>query len=165
MRPTRQSQGYMLLEATVAILVLGIVSLAIHGATRQAIQSRAQAQDFTHAAFLMEDYLSTLELNKQVATGEWEGTFEGHTNRFSYVCTIRPAYIPSIVVNTSDDPAQPIYHEESYPADSSFMLHVALTARWTRGEIPFEETIETLLPPTQLYIPSDVAAPVEVGNE
>ena len=165
MSQTRHSHGYMLLEATVAILVLGIVSLAIHGATRQAIQSRAQAQDFTHAAFLMEDYLSTLELNKQVMTGEWEGTFEGHANRFSYVCTIRPAYIPPIMVNISDDPAQPIYKEEAYPAESSFLLHVTLTARWTRGEIPFEETIETLLPPSQLYVPIDVAAPVELGNE
>ena len=156
------SRGYMLLETTVAILVLGIVAVAIHGATRQSIQTRGQAQDFTKVAFLMEDFLAKLETQHLVVEGERKGTFDEYGKRFDFHCVIRPVLIPAPVINTSNDPEQPAMLVAELPAESSFLVHVALTVTWNRGEMPFEETIETLLPPSQLHIPEPLV-PIDEG--
>ena len=161
---TMNARGYMLLETTVAIVVLGIVSLAIHGVTRQAVQTRAQSQDYTRVAFLMEDYIAKLEMEPKLVEGLREGVFEAEGRRFSYTCTIQPHTLPPLIINTSQDPATPTMETFSYPTDSSFLVHVALTVRWTRGTIPFEETMETLLPPEKLFIPLDVPAPATEGE-
>ena len=159
------SRGYMLLETTVAILILGIVAIGIHGATQQAIQTRGQSQDFTQVRFLMEDYMAKLTLQRQVMEEFREGVFDQDEGRFSYECTIRPVVIPPPLIPSTQDSSTLISLEGAYPEDSSFMVHIALTVKWTRGTIPFEETIETLLHPNQLYIPEDLLPLDIVGFE
>lgn len=152
----RSTRGYILIETTVAVVVLGISAITIQGVIRQAIQTRGQVQDFTHVRFLMEDYMARLELQPYVFAGTGEGVFDEGDGRFRYTYTIRAVNVP-----VPELPAPPGLRAEdiarfTYDAGASRLVHVALTVRWRRGQMDFEETIETLLRQAKLYTPSDV---------
>ena len=151
----RSTSGYILIETTVAIVVLGISAITIHGVIRQAIQTRGQVQDFTHVRFLMEDYMARLELQPYLYAGTGDGMFEEGEGRFRYSYRIRPVRVPvpELPVPSGIDPGE--FSRFKYHPGASYLVHVALTVRWTRGQMEFEDTIETLLPQAKLYVPPD----------
>mgnify|MGYP001165986907 CR=1 FL=1 len=149
----RSKRGYILIETTVAMVVLGISSITIHGVVRQSILTRGQAQDFTQVRLLMEDYMARLELQPYLFPGVEQGTFDDGSGRFGYTHRIRVVGVPvpelPIPSNTPADEVRDFRYER----DASLLVHVALTVRWKRGGMDFEETIETLLPQSKLYVP------------
>lgn len=155
MRRARNTAGYILIETTVAVVVLGISAITIHGVIRQAIQTRGQVQDYTHVRLLMEDYMARLELQPYVFAEEGDGVFEEGEGRFKYSYVIEAIDVPEPVLplprGTIDGNVAPF----KYQAGASKLIRVAITTRWSRGQMDFEETLETLLPQGRLYVPRD----------
>ncbi len=150
---SRSTHGYILIETTVAIVVLGISAITIQGVVRQAIQTRGQAQDFTHVRFLMEDYMTRLEVQPYVFAGTGDGVFEEGGGRFRYTYEIRRANVPVPEMPIPDGLRPEEFSRFTYESRATYFVHVGLTVRWTRGQMEFEETIETLLPQAKLYVP------------
>jgi type II secretory pathway pseudopilin PulG len=150
---SRSKHGYILIETTVAIVVLGISAITIQGVVRQAIQTRGQVQDFTHVRFLMEDYMARLELQPYVFAGIGDGVFEEGAGRFRYTYEIRPVNVPVPDMPIPDGLRPEELTRFTYESRATYLVHVGLTVRWTRGQMDFEETIETLLPQAKLYVP------------
>ena len=146
-------RGYILIETTVAMVVLGISAITIHSVIRQSIQTRGQVQDFTHVRFLMEDYLARIELQPYVFEGEVSGVFDEGDGRFSYRHEIREVEVPVPPTpqprNVPAEEVKPFKHLKT----AECMIHLSLTVRWSRGGMDFVETMETLLPQKKLWDP------------
>lgn len=149
----RSQNGYILIEATVAIVVLGISALTINGAVRQAILTRGQSQDYTQVHLLMEAFLAEKELQPLVFVDNGEGTFNDGSGRYSYVYSVRPVALP--VPNfppraTAAGEAMPPFR---FDKTTDRLVRISITTFWTRGQMQFEETMEVLVSQDQLYVP------------
>ncbi|MFP6583850.1 MAG: type II secretion system protein [Candidatus Hydrogenedentota bacterium] len=153
MRHRHARAGYILIETTVAIVVLGISAITIHGVVRQAILTRGQVQDYTQVRLLMEEFLTEKELQPLVFVEQGEGVFQDGSGRFGYTYSITPVPVPRPQfpprIATNGEPLKTF----RYIDGASRLIRISITTYWSRGQLPFEETMEVLLPEDKLYVP------------
>jgi type II secretory pathway pseudopilin PulG len=154
-RRIENQQGYILIEATVAMVVLSIGALMVHGTMRQSTQTLGQSEDFTQAQLLLSSLMNEIELQPELVEGKKSGWFEEREGRFQYEYTIRKVSIPLPKVpkpvvdpNSINQP-----RKITFNARDKYLLHVRTVITWTRAGREFEESLETLLNGRQLYVP------------
>lgn len=151
----RRCAGYILLETMVALVVLGAGSYAVHGTIRQAMITRAQAQDYTQARFLLEQVIGTVELPRRIRVETQSGRFEGDFSRFAWEYQVKTIDIPKPTGPraVSGDSGR----QRSSPAEYSvkFLVHIRATVSWVRMGQSFEESFETLFNPSKLLAEHD----------
>lgn len=145
--------GYILLETTVALVLLGMGVYAIHGAIRQAIVTRGQAQDYTQARFLLERVIAEVEIQPALQQGSKQGRFEAPLDRFEWRHEIRKIRIPKPegAINVGALLAGDDSGQFEYPIE--YLLRVRATVTWKRAGHAFSESFETLIDPTKLWLP------------
>lgn len=148
----RAGGGYILLEATVALLLLSIGAYAAHGVIRQAIETRGQAQDYTTVRFLLEQLIAQAELQRELVDTQREGTFTGEYDRFSWTYTVRRVNLPP--PPAPEDPWGGYRAERpfQYSPLTSYIVHVSATVTWRRAGREYSETMETLLTPYRRWL-------------
>ncbi len=156
------SRGYILVEAAVAMAVLSIGMLGIHGAMRETGITGAQARDFTQARFLLERLIVETELQPMLVEGTETGEFEGALSRFRWRRTISKVTAPpppELLVKPpwlGRRPGAPSGPPRRFGAmRSPYLGKISATVRWTRNGRPFERTVETLFSPEKLYVPPE----------
>ena len=144
--------GYILLEATVAMVVLGAGAYAVHGAIRQALITRAQAQDYTHARFLLERLIAEREIQPELKPGTDSGRFTGEWNRFDWQYQVRMVYVPlpsKPPINPT--PRKPGERPIAFEYSIKHIMHIRATVSWVRSGRSFSESIETLFNPSKFW--------------
>ncbi|PCJ62454.1 MAG: hypothetical protein COA73_06390 [Candidatus Hydrogenedentota bacterium] len=145
-----RSRGYILIEATVAMVILSMGAVTVHSVLRQGVLTRGQAQDYTSAQFVMDELIAKIELLPALETGTKEGVFDEYGGRFSYRYTIRKVNVPF---------PKPIPHPTQknrivgIPESKSFLVHVHADVFWSRGGVPFQASRETLYGPGRYFQP------------
>lgn len=144
--------GYILLEALVALTLLGVISYSIHGTFQQALMTRGQAQDYTRARFLLEKVVADQQLQPLVVERADDGFFDGEENdRFQWEYQIKKIRLPKPPEPTTPPPPGTSRPPFRYPLDGGFLVHIVATVSWTRGGQEFSESIETLFSPQKLW--------------
>ena len=149
----RAKGGYILLEATVALVVLGVGVFAIHGTLRESLLTRGQAQDVTQARFLLQQVISQVEMQPKIPAGKKSGRFEGDLARFEWEYNVRTVNVPppKAPPENYDRTQSGARARLQYKVD--FILHIRATVSWTRGGRPYSESVETLFNPFKLWEP------------
>lgn len=146
--------GYILLETIVAMGVLSIGMVAIHGALRQAILTRGQAEDYTTARFLLEEVAAKKEVELELIEGSDRGRFPKPYSRFRYEWEIKKVEVPLPPVPPNLPPEVAAHVKEELEKNKFIgKLHVKI--HWTRAGMPFDAVGETLLRPGQLWFPQE----------
>jgi len=154
-RTLKRTAGYILIEAMMAMALLSIGMLTIHGAIRQTIIVRGQARDYTQARLLIEDILARIEIQAkgpnqpQLMESSDSGRFKGDLSRFSWKWTISKIDVPLPPM----PPDTPPEIAEAFELTVSYVTKVDVTVSWKRSGRRFKETFETLLPPETLWLP------------
>ncbi len=146
----RRSAGYIFVETVVAMGVLSLSILVIQGALRQAILTRAQAQDYTTARFLLEQVAGEQALLFQQPEGSGSGQFPPPYDAYAYEWKIERVDIPLPERAANLPPEARAQFEENF-LDYMGMLTVRVT--WKRGGAEFEARGETLLRPDLIWLP------------
>lgn len=158
MTDTRPKKGgYILIETLTAMAVLSISVLAINGAMRQAAITNALARDYTHARFVLEQVVASVELKPVIRARSESGRYSGELShyRWEYEVDLVEMPVPSVSVNP-DNPAHAELLRRVAEEGSQLELPVQriprITARvsWQRGGIEFTETVQTLMEPGRL---------------
>ncbi len=147
-RRKHSRSGYILVEATTALVILSIGAYAIHASLRQAVITRGQAEDYTHVRFLLGRVLAELEKQPLVEAGTESGTFEAPFERFSWTSEVRRADLPYPTFVGGPVPSDPAF---TYTDGLDYLVHVKATVSWARAGSPFSESLETLLRPEKLW--------------
>ncbi len=148
----RNQSGYILFEATLALVLLTVGAYSVHGVIRQAVLTRGQAQDYTSAKFLLEQLVADVEFQPLVMPEKHEGRFEGEYERFSWSTEVNKIEIPKpegpliSLGGGGPDPAE-------LKLQSPALAHVIAKITWQRGGRTFTETMETLFDYKKLWIP------------
>jgi len=145
-----RNRGYILIETMVAMGVLGITMLTIQQAIREAMLTRAMAEDMTTARFLLEEVMNGLILLPELEEGADRGDFGAEFPRFRYEWQVTKVEVPR--------PELPEEVPEQMRANltrqyKGFMPKVTVTVFWTRLGDTREAKGQTLLPPEQLWMP------------
>lgn len=153
-RPFR-TEGYILLESVVAMVVLSLGIYAVHGTIRQAIITRGQSEDYTRVQFLLEQVMAQAALQPRLTEGRDGGFFEQSDRRFVWQYTIRKVDVPKPKFGNAqafglDDPSDVVL-----PAP--YLAHVHATITWKRAGREFSESMETLYNPNKLWLPPEVS--------
>ncbi len=148
----RRNRGYILLEATVAMVILSLGAVTVHSVLRQGVLTRGQAQDYASAQFLMDELLSEVDLRPALQAESQQGVFDEYAGRFSYRYTIRKVAVPYPEPKSSRDPKK---RPQGVPPERAFMVHVHADVQWTRGGEPFLVSRETLYGPDRYFQPSE----------
>ena len=146
----RPNRGYILVETMVAMGVLSISMLTIQQAVREAMLTRAMAEDLTTARFLMEEIMNGLILLPELEEGSSRGDFGAEFSRFSYAWQVSTAEVPR--------PELPEFVPEQMRESltrqyKGHIPKVTVTVTWTRLGQEREITAQTLRPPEQLWMP------------
>lgn len=143
------NRGYILLETTVALLILSVGAYAVHGAFQQAAIARGQAADYTEARFLLEQTLSEIEAKPLIEAGAATGTFDDPHDRFRWSSEVRklPLPAPRDLRSRTKQPFR-------YPKGRDYLVRIAVTVTWERAGQSFSESLETLLGPERLWEPN-----------
>lgn len=147
-RPTSLS-GYILLEASVGLVVLSIGVFVVQGTLRDALRTRGQAQDFTQASLLLNQIVADLEAERELIEHAKDGQFPGQLDRFSWRYEVRRVDVP---VPPAPPPPEGVTVVEKKPP-AEWLAHVIVTVNWERSGIPFERSVETLLRTERLWQP------------
>jgi hypothetical protein len=148
----RWNRGYILLEATVAMVVLSLGAVTVHAVLRQGVLTRGQAQDYVSVQFLMDELISEIELRPALQAESRSGTFEEYGGRFNYRYTIRKVTVPYPKPAPSPDPKK---RPRGIPPERSFMVHVRADVLWSRGGVPFQVSREMLYGPDRYFQPAE----------
>ncbi len=146
--------GYIFVETLVSMGILSISMIVIQDAVRQAIITRAQAQDYTTARFLMEKVLAERTLIYEQPEGEGNGVFDAPFERFSYDWKVSRVEVPKPPMPPDMTP------EEIKQFNETFRGHIGkltVDVYWNRAGLPFEVKAETLLNPGKVWIPPEQA--------
>jgi len=155
-RLRRDIQGYILIEATVAMVVLSVGAMMVHGTMRQSIMTLGQSDDFTQARFLLGSLMSEIELQPELLEGKKTGVFARNDGRFNYEYTIRKIEIPLPKAPAKvKDPRTNENKKIEFNPQDMYLLHVRSVVKWSRGGRQFEESLETLLDGRLLYVPPE----------
>lgn len=144
--------GYILVESTVAMVVLGIGIFTVHGVMRQALITKGQAEDYTHVRHLAERIKADLDLQPILVEGRRAGRFDPPYQRFTWEYEIRRVGLPG--------PGEPSRRQPdageapfSYVPEGGYLAHVAVTISWQRARQGFRESFVTLYGPEKLWLP------------
>jgi hypothetical protein len=147
-RRVQAARGYILLEVTVALILLSVGAYAIHSAFQQAAMARGQAEDYTRVRFLLEQVLGDLDAKPVLEEGAANGVFDEPNGRFRWSWRIQKVMLP-LLRPEGHPTAKPF----RYPIGLDFVVHVEATVEWERGGQTFSESMETLLGPERLWEP------------
>ena len=146
------TSGYVMVETVVAMGLLSISMVAIHGAVRQTVIARGQAEDYTVARFLLEETVAKKELLPEVLEGRGGGGFPAPFSRFRHEWEITRVTLPR-------PPIPPGFPPERYQElERRFMKYIGklrVRIMWTRAGQDFEVVGVTLLRPGQLWTPPE----------
>lgn len=146
--------GYILFEATLALVLLTVGAYAVHGVIRQAVLTRGQAQDYTSAKFLLEQLIADVEFQPFVTPETHEGRFEDEFDRFSWSTEVRKIEIPK-PEGPLDELGGAAPDAGELKLQSPALAHVRAMVTWQRGGQTFTETMETLFDYKKLWIPPE----------
>jgi hypothetical protein len=144
-------RGYLLFESIVAIAVLSVGIVGINAAFRQALLTRAIADDYTRAAFLLDRVITPLTLQPVLAVGTDEGDFgrDDALRRFRWETRIEKVDVPL--------PELPPELQENYrlqiEREAGAMARITATVTWTRAGSTYTRTAATLFPGSRLWAP------------
>jgi len=148
----RCNQGYILLEAMVAMVVLSLGAVMVHSVLRQGVLTRGQAQDYASVQFLMDGLMADIELRPALQAESRSGAFDEYDGRFTYRYTIRKVAVPYPKPTPSSNPKK---RPRGIPPDRSFMVHVRADILWSRGGVPFRVSREMLYGPDRYFQPAE----------
>jgi type II secretory pathway pseudopilin PulG len=144
----RKSEGgYLLLETVVAMAVLSIAILGVNAALREALVTRAQARDYTHARFLLEEVMSRYELMDVVQETREAGDFGEEHPRFRYEVVIEAEEIPL----PEEVGALPEAYRQQIEQMQQPLGKVTATIYWTRSGQPFQRQATTFVRPSRFW--------------
>jgi Tfp pilus assembly protein PilV len=89
-----RSQGFTLIEALMAGMILTASTLVITGSVNTSIKAAARARDNQRAAILLDELMAKIDLigpYRLSTEGPFEGDFEGADAKFSWQLEIEPA--------------------------------------------------------------------------
>jgi len=132
------SEGYILLESAVALVLLSIGTYAVHGTIQQAITARGQAQDYTQARFLLEGLVAEIEQQPEVPELQRKGQFPAPNDRFSWSYSVRRVNLPL------PEPT-PLANGSTVRYTTRYLGHVNARIEWERRGQPDSESFETLI--------------------
>lgn len=147
-----KSRGYILVEAIVSMGLLSLGMIAINGAVRQAIITRAQAQDYTIARILLEQVAAEQEIELEVVEGSGAGVFPEPNARFSYEWKITAVTLPTPELPQNLPPEISTEFNQSLQR-ANRIGKLAVKIKWSRMGLDFEAEGQTLLRPGQLWVP------------
>lgn len=147
----RNRDGYILIEAAVAMVLLSIGALTVHGTIQEAVRTRGQAQDYTRARFLLEQVLADLEIQPELAEHSGRGRFEGEHARFSWDYRVRRVNVPLPGRPLRPPPKDKKIQKFQYSEGEGYLGHLRATVSWTRSGRAFSESYETLIGPDSLW--------------
>jgi len=147
--------GYILVEAAVAMVLLGLGSFAVHSTIQEAVRTRGQAQDYTHARFLLERLVADLEMQPELYEKRRQGQFEGEYDRFSWAYRVKRVDVPIPTSHLVPWPKGKGPKKFEYLKGADYLGHVEATVAWTRGGQAFSETVQTLIVTDKLWQPPD----------
>ncbi len=157
-RRTQSQRGYILVEAAVALVLLSVGSMTIHRTIQEAIRTRGQAQDFTHARFLLTQVVSELEVQPELVESTAQGRFDEEYSRFSWTYEVRRVNFPMPAAPLQPPPKGSGQNQGiQFVQGQNYLAHVMATVSWTRSGTEFTESYETLLGPAKLWQPPRVA--------
>ncbi len=144
------SHGFILLETLVAMVVLSIGVVAVNRALHEALIARAQARDYTHARFMLEQLMSELEMQPLLVEGTASGNFGKAHPRFGWdrrvdKVTLPPPQLPGTVTQQM---------RQKFVPPVTYLAQVTVTVRWTRAGRQFAETAQTIVSDSRLYVPT-----------
>lgn len=142
----RGQDGYIMLEAAVALVLLTAGVYAVHGTIQQAIEARGQARDYTQVRFLLEEVLADVEMQPKLVEHEERGRFDPPHERFSWSYAVRRIDLP-----LPEIPEELTEGGIEFPVE--YLAHVTATVTWTRGGREYSESFETLFSPEKLWQP------------
>ena len=142
--------GYIFVETVVAMGVLSISVLVVQAALRQGILTRAQAQDYTTARFLLEQVAGEQALLFQQPEGSGSGDFKPPYDNYHYEWKIEKVDIP---IPESVGNLPPEQREEFEKRIVDYMGKLSVRVTWKRGGAEMEALGETLLRPDLLWMP------------
>ncbi len=148
----KKNAGYIFVETIVAMGVLSLSTLVIQGALRQAILTRAQAQDYTTARFLLEQVAGEQALLFQQPEGSGSGTFSAPYEAYAYSWKRERLDIPYPDRVGSLFPEERLRFEEKFV---KYMGKLTVTVTWQRAGAAFEARGETLLRTDLLWLPPE----------
>lgn len=151
-QPVRSMPGYILLECLMALSILSIGTIVIHRDLRETIAVRGQAQDYTHARFLLEQLVAKLELQPMLMEKSASGRFEGSLSRFSWKWKVSKVELPMPPI----PPEIPPEEAARLKLNAPHLTRIEATVSWKRSGRRFEETVETLWDPEKLYVPKEL---------
>ena len=145
----KASNGWILIETLVALVVLSIGIVAANRALGESLFTRAMAQDYTQARFFLEQVMSELELQPVLAENSTgKGDFGKDFPRFNYKWAVTrydlpvPRIPPEILLNFPNGVQLPV----------PYLGKISVTVSWTRREQTFTRTVETLIGPERLFV-------------
>lgn len=154
---SRRSQalgGYILVEATVALVLLSVGSMTVHRTIQEAIRTRGQAQDYTHARFLLTQIVAGLEIQPELLEHSEQGQFSGKHSRFSWAYRVQRVSFPMPRGPLRPPPKGAKQGRNiEYVDGQDYLAHVHASVSWIRSGRAFSESYETLLGPDHLWQP------------
>lgn len=153
-----RTAGYILVDATVAMIVLSAGIVAIQSGMRQTLHLRGLARDYTEARFLLESLVAELGLQAKHAEHSKSGRFPGEHSRFRWHYTVSRSEVPKPRIPPDMPP------DQVRVLNSAFLTRITVTISWTRGDEEYEETAETLLSPNRLFLPEEEMLRYRRGN-
>ena len=146
----RKRAGYIFVETVVAMGVLSISVLVVQAALRQGILTRAQAQDYTTARFLLEQVAGEQALLFQQPEGSGSGDFDAPYDNYHFEWNIEKVDIP---IPEAVGTLPPEQREEFEKRIVDHMGKLTVRITWRRGGAEMEALGETLLRPDLFWMP------------
>ena len=145
--PTHRKEGWVLLETLVALVLLSVGVLAINRALREAMQTRAIAQDYTTARFLLEEKMGELDMQPSLNEGgNASGDFGNEHPRFSFSWSVAKVDVPIPPIPAE---LQPFFLEPPQLPEPH-LGRISVTIKWTRTGREYDATAETLIASNRL---------------
>lgn len=142
--------GYLMVEAIVAMGLLSITMVTIHAGMRQAFIALGESEDFTIARFLLEDLMGAIEMQKTVKEDHQSGKFPGEHNRFNYDWRVRKVRLtPPAMPQDMTPEMREVFRNKFKP----YVGHIQVTISWNRGGRPYKITGQTVFSPENLWLP------------
>lgn len=151
-----RTEGWVLIETLVALVLLSVGVLAINRALREAMETRAIARDYTTARFLLEQKMSELEMQPTLREGiASAGSFGKDHERFSFTVAVGKVEVPTPEIPPDVQP----FLTEPLTLPEPFLGKISVTVKWTRADRPYEATAETLISSKRVALKEPVDVP------
>lgn len=155
MRPYRSktnAEGWVLMEALVAMVVLSIAVVALNRGFGEAVLTRAIARDYTQARFFLEQIAGEVEItpvHEEGATGK--GNFGKEHSRFSYTWSVSRKDVPPPQLPPSLPP-QVLNRIANFEYPIQYLGEISVQVNWTRNGRDYSAELETTIAPGGIHI-------------